>query len=152
MPTDDISILFRSPSPVIRRAGGLRRRLLSEFLRQAVNEIMPGRGVVCLLTDDRELRELNRKFLRKDYATDVLSFPAATGQAGEMAISLDRAAEQAAAFGHSLEEELRILMLHGLLHLAGMDHEIDGGEMARAETRWRKRLKLPPGLVERARA
>jgi probable rRNA maturation factor len=119
---------------------------------------MPGRGVACLIADDRELRELNRKFLRKDFPTDVLSFPSTlgaaggNGTAGEMAISLDRAAAQAAAFGHSIEDELRILILHGLLHLAGMDHEIDAGEMARAEARWRKRLQLPPGLVERAGA
>jgi probable rRNA maturation factor len=109
---------------------------------------MPGHSVTCLITDDRELRELNRKFLRKDFPTDVLSFPSSN----EIAISLDRAAAQAAEFGHSIEDELRILMLHGLLHLAGMDHEIDAGEMARAEVRWRKRLQLPPGLVERARA
>jgi probable rRNA maturation factor len=74
------------------------------------------------------------------------------GEPGEMAISLDRAAAQAAALGHSVEEELRILMLHGLLHLAGMDHEADTGQMARAEARLRKRLQLPPGLMERAGA
>jgi probable rRNA maturation factor len=150
MPTEEISILFRHPS---RR---ILRRPLREFLNQAARLIMPGRGVACLITGDQELRELNRRFLRKDYATDVLSFPASkdtpNGQPGEMAISLDRAFAQAAALGHSLEEELRILMLHGLLHLAGMDHEIDTGQMARAEARWRKRLQLPPGLVERASA
>lgn len=64
----------------------------------------------------------------------------------------DRAAEQAAGMGHSVEEELRILMLHGLLHLSGMDHETDSGEMAKAEARWRKKLKLPLGLIERAHA
>lgn len=115
---------------------------------------MPGRGVACLIADDRELRALNRRFLHKDFPTDVLSFPCSietpNGEAGEMAISLDRAAAQAAALGHSVEQEIHILMLHGLLHLAGMDHEIDSGEMARAEARWRRRLKLPPGLVERA--
>jgi len=113
---------------------------------------MPGRGVACLITNDRELRELNRRFLRKDFPTDVLSFPSSNGEPGELAISLDRAAAQAPGFGHSVEEELRVLMLHGLLHLAGMDHENDAGQMARAESRWRKRLKLPLGLVERARA
>jgi probable rRNA maturation factor len=103
-----------------------------------------------LIADDGELRELNRKFLRKDYPTDVLSFPASNGGlGGEMAISLDRAAAQAAEFGHSVEEELRILMIHGLLHLAGMDHESDAGQMARSEAHWRKRFKLPPGLIAR---
>jgi len=57
---------------------------------------------------------------------------------------------QAAQHGHSLADELRILMLHGALHLAGMDHETDRGEMAQAEVRWRKRLGLPDGLIERA--
>ena len=69
-----------------------------------------------------------------------------------MAISLDRARAQAAEFGHEVEQELRILMVHGLLHLAGMDHHIDKGAMARAEVRWRKRLGLPAGLIERAKA
>ncbi len=110
---------------------------------------MPGRGVTCLITDDRELRALNRRFLRKDFATDVLSFPSSietpNGEAGEIAISLDRAAAQAAELGHSVEEELRILMLHGVLHLAGMDHETDSGEMARAEARWRKTVEASAG-------
>jgi len=103
-----------------------------------------GRTVTCLITTDTELRRLNREFRKKDYATDVLSFPP-----DEMAISLDRAAVQAKELGHSLDAELRILMLHGLLHLCGMDHESDAGEMRRAETRWRKRLGLPSGLIER---
>jgi len=153
--SNEISILFRYPSgaglrPALSRA--VRRRPLRQFLSEAANLVRPGQGVACLITDDRELQELNRRFLRKDFPTDVLSFPSSNGVAGEMAISLDRAAAQAAAFGHSVEEELRILMLHGLLHLAGMDHEIDSGQMARAEARWRKRLQLPPGLVERAGA
>jgi probable rRNA maturation factor len=96
------------------------------------------------------LRRLNRTFRGKDYATDVLSFP--SEDMPELAISFDRAAAQASELGHSVEEELRILMLHGLLHLAGMDHETDAGSMARAETRWRKRLGLPSGLIERAHA
>jgi len=113
-----------------------------------------GRGVVCLITDDRELRRLNRRFLGKNRATDVLSFPAADGVngLGEIAISIERAGEQAAERGHSLADELRILMLHGVLHLAGFDHENDSGEMARTETRWRKRLGLPAGLIERSGA
>jgi probable rRNA maturation factor len=68
-----------------------------------------------------------------------------------MAISFDRACEQAAREGHGVDEELRILILHGVLHLRGMDHESDSGEMARAERAWRKRLGLPGGLIERNR-
>jgi probable rRNA maturation factor len=106
-----------------------------------------------LITTDRELRELNLKFRKQDHATDVLSFPAQAGESslGELAISFDRAAAQASEFGHTVRDELRILMLHGVLHLAGMDHETDSGEMERAEIRWRKRFGLPLGLIERVR-
>lgn len=97
---------------------------------------------------------MNRDFLGRDYPTDVLSFPsgAAHGLLGEIAISADRAQEQAREHGYELSEEIRILMLHGVLHLLGMDHERDRGRMRRAETRWRKLLDLPAGLIERAHA
>lgn len=104
--------------------------------------------MTCLITTDAELQRLNREFRAKDYATDVLSFPSAA-QGGEIAISWDRAQAQAAEMGHSVDDELRILMLHGALHLMGMDHETDRGQMGRAEARWRKRLGLPVGLIER---
>ena len=142
MPSDDSPLLFRHPS----RA--LRRRPLRAFWRDLTQYVGKAEGAVCLITTDPEVRELNRKFRKKNSATDVLSFPAVDG-AGDIAISLDRAAEQAKEQGHSLDEELRILMLHGVLHLNGMDHEKDSGEMARAELRWRKRLGLPSGLIER---
>jgi probable rRNA maturation factor len=141
MPENLTSILFRHPSPRVRR-GDLR-----QFLDDLAGRILPGQSVTCLIATDKELRSLNRKFRGKDYTTDVLSFPSE-----DIAISFDRAAAQAAERGHSVEEELRILVLHGLLHLAGMDHEIDAGAMARAEVRWRKRLGLPTGLIERAHA
>ncbi len=102
----------------------------------------------CLITTDAELRRLNSRFLGRDYPTDVLSFP----ESGDLAISLPRAAAQAREFGHRVEDEIRILMLHGALHLLGMDHETDGGRMARAEARWRSRLRLPTGLIARANA
>lgn len=96
---------------------------------------------------------MNRRFRKKDYATDVLSFPTLekNDELGEMAISWDRAKAQASEFGHHVRDEIRVLMLHGVLHLTGLDHETDQGEMAKAETRWRKRLELPTGLIERAR-
>src|SRR5204863_1068833 len=106
----------------------------------------------CLITDDRELRRLNRQFLGHDYATDVLSFPSESGvELGELAISAGRAAAQAREHGHSRLDEIRILMLHGVLHLKGMDHQTDGGAMARAESRWRQKLGLPAGLITRSR-
>lgn len=115
-----------------------------------------------LLTGDADLRRLNRDFRKKDYPTDVLSFPAGCGahsrasgaptHIGSLAISLPRARAQARVFGHSTEQEVRILMLHGLLHLLGMDHESDNGRMARAERRWREKLGLPESLIERTEA
>jgi probable rRNA maturation factor len=140
---------------------------MREFLDEVTRRVARGRGVVCLITNDGELRRLNRQFLGKDYATDVLSFPAGDGLAnalpdgrasngrgslGEIAISIDRAAAQAKEHGHSLADELRILVLHGALHLAGFDHETDSGEMRDTETRWRKRFGLPQGLIEREAA
>lgn len=137
---------------VFRRAGrGFRRKKLENFARRLQAEVAGGCPFCCLLTDDRELRRLNRQFLGRDYPTDVLSFPSGNGSLGDIAISVDRARLQAAEFGHSLEEEIAILMLHGVLHLAGMDHERDRGRMRRAETRWRKALGLPAALIERTR-
>jgi probable rRNA maturation factor len=139
MSPDDPHLLFRHSSRRVLRAP------LRDFLTQLWRRVGPRSPVTCLITTDAELRRLNRQFRGKNYATDVLSFPP-----DEMAISLDRAAAQAAELGHSLDAELRILMLHGLLHLRGMDHEKDAGQMRRAETMWRKKLGLPSGLIERA--
>jgi probable rRNA maturation factor len=142
---DDIPLLFSSPARV-------RKAELRQFLADLTRRITRGREISCLIANDAELRRLNKTFRKQDHATDVLSFPAAEGNesAGDLAISIDRARAQAAEHRHSLDMELRILMLHGALHLAGMDHERDAGEMARAETRWRKRLQLPTGLIERS--
>jgi probable rRNA maturation factor len=145
MSPDDTVLLFHHPSRKVRRTE------LRHFLKELTERVGGGRSVTCVITTDRELRALNKKFRGQDYATDVLSFPTqvSNGMLGEIAISFDRAAAQAGEFGHKVEEELRILMLHGVLHLAGMDHETDSGAMARAEIRWRRRLGLPPGLIER---
>jgi probable rRNA maturation factor len=145
------------PSTLIFRPGvrKVARLELREFAASLVAEVAPGRCFTCLLTGDRELRRLNRQFLGRDYPADVLSFPVVkskneTGFLGDVAISTTRAAEQARGFGHSVEKEIGILMLHGLLHLLGMDHEFDRGRMARVERRYRERLGLPAGLIERA--
>lgn len=141
------TVLFR------RRTADVRPRAVEIFARKLRAEVAKGRAFDCLLTGDAELRRLNREFLGKDYATDVLSFPSVHPQTlGDLAISVPRARAQARRFGHGTEDEVRVLMLHGLLHLLGMDHEADGGRMARAEKRWRARLGLPGGLIERANA
>jgi len=139
------ALLFRVPTP------GISRRALSGFAERLAAEVAGGRGFTCLLTKDQELRRLNREFRRQDHATDVLSFPAANanGFLGDIAISYQRAKKQAAEYGHPVQHEIEILMLHGLLHLLGMDHETDRGRMARTESKWRAALGLPCGLIAR---
>ncbi len=104
-----------------------------------------------MIADDTELRRLNYSFLGHDYATDVLSFPShsSAGELGELAISAERAEAQASEFGHNRIDEICILMLHGVLHLSGMDHEQDRGQMAKAEQKWREELGLPVTLIAR---
>lgn len=139
------SVLFHKPLPAAER------KVLSAFAEQLCTDVLAGRGFELVISDDRHLRELNARFLNHDYATDVLSFPADDGDmAGELAISIDRARAQAAEQGHPAIDELRILALHGALHLNGMDHETDSGEMRREETRWREHYGLPAGLIERS--
>ena len=111
--------------------------------------------MTVLLADDARLKELNSSFRHKNKPTDVLSFPAfdnEEGMAGDLAISLETAQRQADEHGHALEDEVRILMLHGVLHLAGYDHEVDKGEMRALEAELRETLKLPVGLIERTLA
>jgi probable rRNA maturation factor len=114
------------------------------------------RGMVnVLVTSSRELRILNSRFRGQDRATDVLSFSPIFGLgaefAGDVAISAEIAAQNARRLGHPVADEIRILALHGMLHLAGYDHERDSGVMARKEMLLRKRLGLPLGLIERGR-
>jgi len=129
---------------------------LSRFLHRAQAAVGIAGEVAVLLADDPTLKRLNRDFRGKNKATDVLSFPAPTedegGQAdyaGDIAISLDTAARAATLYGHTLRDEIRILLLHGLLHLNGMDHETDSGEMAAREAELRTQLKLPVSLIAR---
>lgn len=147
MPTPQSStVTFR------RVPADFSRRAIERFARRLQVEVAQGRPFDCVITGDAELRRLNLKFLGNDYPTDVLSFPASGAFLGDIAISFLRARAQAHAFGHDAGQEVQILMLHGLLHLLGMDHATDGGRMARAEKRWRARLGLPNGLIERNRS
>ncbi len=136
--------------------GALPLRELRSFLREAVAAIPIDGKVSVLLTTDNAMGELNRQFRRKNKPTDVLSFPAATIEgtrnplAGDLAVSVDTAARQAGEWGHSLLLEVKILLLHGLLHLAGFDHERDEGQMRRREGALRTRFGLPSGLLDRA--
>jgi probable rRNA maturation factor len=134
---------------------------LTRFLNEARKAVRLRGEVSVMLTTDPAIKQLNKQFRGKNKATDVLSFPAdnsfpgISGEdllAGDLAISVPTAARQAAEQGHDLKSEIKILLLHGLLHLNGMDHETDNGEMAKREVRLRKSLKLPLGLIERAGA
>jgi probable rRNA maturation factor len=132
-------------------------RSLSHFLAQAQAAVRLRGRVTVLLTGDATMRDLNRRFRGKDKPTDVLSFPASNlaqnrtknQEKGDLAISVETALRQSAEQGHALAVELKVLMLHGLLHLAGYDHEIDAGEMQRRERSLRAKLRLPQGLIER---
>lgn len=129
-------------------------RTLSRFLLAAQRAVGLKGQVTVLLTTDEAIRKLNRQFRGRNKATDVLSFPAegpgSEEIAGDLAISVTTALGQAAEQGHSLSTEIRVLILHGLLHLAGYDHESDNGKMARREGLLRARLRLPQGVIERA--
>jgi probable rRNA maturation factor len=149
-PVDDCTVLFRNLPPHLKFSAE-EKRTLTAFARTLARRIVDGRSFTCLITRDSELHRLNNAFLAHNYPTDVLSFPACSSgtSLGDMAISADRAQAQAAEFGHTRTDEIRILMLHGVLHLAGMDHERDSGEMARAERRWRAELDLSEPLIAR---
>ncbi len=135
-----------------RRVAGLNRRALADFIVRACRFVRLRGTVTVMITSSREMRSLNLRFSGKSRTTDVLSFPApasVNGFAGDIAISLEIAARNARGLGHSVVQEIRILVLHGILHLAGYDHESDGGEMANKERRLRAKLALPDGLIER---
>ena len=133
-----------------KKLAGVNEQKLGAFANRARTAAKVKGQIQVLITSSDELRELNRRFRRKDKPTDVLSFPAIVdGEAGDIAISADIASENAYLLGHSLDEELRILILHGILHLGGHDHEEDNGEMEALESELRDRLKLPSSLIER---
>src|SRR5579884_1565615 len=134
-----------------KTAGGLNSGALGKFLAKTLKVAGLRGAVSVLITSDTKIRNLNSTFRRKNSTTDVLSFPAAAanGFVGDIAISVDIARKNARALGHSLNDEVRILILHGILHLAGYDHENDRGEMEQKEISLRRRLGLPLGLIER---
>lgn len=132
---------------------GLSEGALNRFSARALAAAGVVGKVNVLITNNRELRALNRRFRDRDAATDVLSFPSEAGSsnelAGDIAISAEMAALNARTLGHSAGDEIKILILHGMLHLAGYDHERDHGIMARKEAQLRRAFKLPVGLIER---
>lgn len=136
-----------------KRVTDLTELALSRFVARARRAAGLKGLVNVLLTSSAEMKSLNRRFRGKDKPTDVLSFPAEPDTqkqfAGEIAISAEIASQNARALGHSPAEEVKILVLHGVLHLRGYDHACDNGQMARREKHLRAKLHLPLGLIER---
>ena len=136
-----------------KRVADLTELALDRFVARARKSAGLKGTVNVLITSSTEMKSLNRRFRKKDKPTDVLSFPAEPGVpknfAGEIAISAEIATKNARMLGHSPAEEVKILALHGILHLRGYDHECDNGQMATREKQLRAKLRLPPGLIER---
>lgn len=141
------------PKLRVRVTDGRGRPISSAGLDRWLESSAPARArgtVTIALLTDAAMRKLNARFRKADYATDVLSFPSdERGVLGDIAIARGVAAKQARELGHSQRVELRVLALHGLLHLLGYDHETDTGEMAKAEERLRRKAGLPAGLITR---
>ncbi len=153
---------------IVRKAApGCSPRALARFEERA-RKVIPLRGKVnILLASSRDVRALNRRFRGMDCSTDVLSFPPMVWpeppapprglktsarpeqMSGDIVISSEIAARNARRYGHHPIEEVKILILHGMLHLAGFDHESDGGRMAHVEERLRRELGLSDALIRR---
>jgi probable rRNA maturation factor len=138
-----------------RHVPGLSERRFQAFIADVCRLTKLAGGLTVLVTGSRQMRTLNQRFRGKNTSTDVLSFPGPAfvkDFAGDIAISFDIAAKSARIQGHSTATELQILALHGVLHLAGYDHESDNGQMTRIEMRIRKKMGLPASLIERSKA
>lgn len=145
-----LHVSLATPDP-----GAPSTRGLGAWLQKAAPASARG-DVSIAVVSDRRMRALNRQFRGKDAATDVLSFPAThmpgvSSFLGDIVIASGVASRQAREAGHSVGTELKVLALHGLLHLLGYDHDTDEGKMARAEARLRKKAGLREGLIERVR-
>ncbi len=148
-------LYFRDSVVNFRKSvAGLSEMALARFVVRARRAAGLQGSVNVLVSGSRELRALNFRFRGKDKPTDVLSFAPlpglVRGLAGDIAISAEIAAQNARDLGHPAAQEIKILVLHGILHLAGYDHESDRGTMARKEISLRKSLGLPSGLIERS--
>ena len=137
-----------------QRSYRVRRDQLAGFASRVVDEFPPqdADSLAVMLVSDRKMREYNKRFRGQDRATDVLSFPVVGDMApvgerhlGDILISVPTAAEQAGGARGALERELKLLVLHGYLHLLGYDHEVDDGEMMKLQRRLVRRLLPPAG-------
>ena len=140
-----------------KRVADLTELKLRRFITRARRAAGLKGTVDVLVTSNAEMKSLNQRFRGIDKATDVLSFPAVRDNprkdfAGEIALSAEIAAHNARSLGHPAAQEVKILVLHGILHLRGYDHDRDDGQMARRERQLRAQLRLPVGLIERTQS
>jgi len=122
-------------------------------LLKEIYEYLTDKDLELILTTDEEIQELNYTYRKKDKPTDVLSFPLENipgAPLGSIVISIDTAKKEALKFGHSVEDEVKLLFIHGLLHLLGYDHEVDNGEMREKEEEIIKKFNLPDSLIIRS--
>ena len=138
-------LLLKRPNVLFNRQRRVRFRRadVAAFLDRLERQVA-GREIGVAVVSDAVIRRYNRQYRKMDKSTDVLSF-----EPDDLIISAETARRQARRLGHMVEEEMKVLLLHGVLHLMGYDHESDHGEMARLERRWRGRLGLPIALTER---
>ena len=133
--SDPAEIILQNPN----RYPEVRARRLRPWLGRLLAAVAPAaEGLGVRFCGDREMRRVNRELRQQDKTTDVLSFPGEDGYLGDVLIALPVARRQAAEAGHTLERELKTLLLHGVLHCLGYDHETDEGEMERLERRLRR--------------
>ena len=134
-----------------QRTRKLNAKQWREFAEQALRATNSTKqSVTVVFVSDAAIKKLNQQFRGKNYATDVLSFPTKSedfetdnqSHLGEIVISVERAAAQAKENGLTFSNEVEQLILHGLLHLSGYDHEADNGEMNRLELKLRKKLRI----------
>ncbi len=121
-------------------------------LLEQIADTLSSREIELILTDDDEIAHINREFRGIDKATDVLSFPSdpfPNAPLGSIIISVDYAKKVAQELGHSEEDEISLLFIHGMLHLLGLDHETDSGEMRLEEERLVNLFNLPLSLIVR---
>ena len=119
---------------------------------ETIATILSDREIELILTNNSEISEINREFRGIDKATDVLSFPSDPfpgAPLGSIVISADKVDAVASDLGHSADDEIALLFIHGILHLLGFDHEVDNGEMRKKETELIERFSLPKSLIVR---
>ena len=136
--SDPVEIILQNPNRYPEVRARRLRSWLAGLLATLASEAPDAEGLGVRFCSDREMRRVNRELRQQDKTTDVLSFPGEDGYLGDILIAVPVARRQAAEAQHDVERELKTLLLHGVLHCLGYDHETDQGEMERLERRLRR--------------